>query len=62
MAQASAYIDATEIMWLAEATAPDQTFEALADSGPLRFHSLGFKLSASLSHSTRVWAQHEVTA
>ena len=49
MAQASAYVDAREILWLAEATAPGQAFEALADSGPLRFHSLDFKLSAPLS-------------
>ena len=53
MAQASAYIDAKEIMWLGEVTALGQTFEALGDSGPLRFHSLGFKLSASLSHIIR---------
>ena len=39
---------------MAEVTAAGQTFEALADSGPLRFHSLDFKLPASLSHRIRV--------
>ena len=53
MVQASAFIDTTEILWLAEVTAAGQTFEALVDSGPLRFHSLGFKLPASLSHIIR---------
>ena len=45
----SGHHDTREIAWVGEVVSPGQSFDALADSGETRLHSLDLRLSAALT-------------